>query len=53
LDQKGVGRITLLKDQSAFSVSSLLAMNCWAIVPEGAHALEKDMPIDSMDTGLF
>ena len=52
-DQKGVGRITLLKDQSAFSVSSLLAMNCWAIVPEGAHALEKDMPIDSMDTGLF
>jgi molybdopterin molybdotransferase len=52
-DQYGVGRITMLKDQSAFSVSSLLAMNCWAIVPETVRCLETDMPVDCFDMKLF
>lgn len=53
VDAQGIVRITLLKDQSAFRVSSLMAMNCWAVVPDAVSSLQTNSPVECIGMELF
>jgi molybdopterin molybdotransferase len=46
VDTQGILRTTLLNDQSAFSVSSLMTMTGWVMVPDTINALPTNAAVD-------
>lgn len=53
IDAQGIVRITLLEDQSAFSVSSLMKMTGWVMVPDEVTAFKTDTPVPYVGLELF
>lgn len=53
IDEQGISRITLLNDQSAFRLSSLMAMNGWAMLAEATNDLPINTPVAFIGMELF
>lgn len=53
IDAQGIVQLTLLKDQSAFSVSSLIEMTGWVMVPDEVTSLKTDTPVQYVGMELF